>query len=149
MNKRKKIFTALSAAAILFSMTACEKPLSRPDETSEETTLDMEQAMKDLDKYCSRGAANIRGKNYVYDFTGDGKDDIITSFTYGSGIVRHVIALYDVADQKFYSLGDENNGYMIISFDDGHLTVGKYAGNNIVTGTVELTDSELVFSKDA
>ena len=130
-------------------MTACKKPLSGPDETSTEIALDMEQAMKDLDKYCSGGAANIRFDNYVYDFTGDGNDAIITSYMYGSGIVRHIIVLYDVANQEFYSLGDENVGYMIVSFDDGLLTVEKYAGNYVVTGTVELIDNELVFSKNA
>lgn len=49
MNKSKKIFTALSVAAILFSMTACEETLSEPVETSAEasaeTAIDMEQAM--------------------------------------------------------------------------------------------------------
>ena len=43
---------------------------------------------------------------------------------YGSGIVRHIIVLYDVANQEFYSLGDDDNAYYIISFEDGHLSVG-------------------------
>jgi hypothetical protein len=43
---------------------------------------------------------------------------------YGSGIVRHIIVLYDVANQEFYSLGDDDNAYFIISFEDGHLSVG-------------------------
>lgn len=133
---------------ILFSMTGCEKPVAVSAETTAESTLDMEQAMADLDGYCSGGPVYIRFDNYVYDFTGDGNDDIVTSYMYGSGIVRHVVVLYDVADQEFYSLGDENEGYSIVSFDDGHLTVKKYEGNDVVTGTVELIDNELVFSGD-
>lgn len=152
MNKRKRILTALSVAAIMFSMTACEQPLSAPDETSAETSaetsLDMEQAMAELDEYCSKESAYVRFDNYVYDFTGDGNDDIITSYMYGSGIVRHIIVLYDVANQEFYSLGDDDNAYYIVSFEDGHLTAGTYSGNNEITGTVELIDNELVFSRD-
>jgi hypothetical protein len=124
MNKSKKIFTALSVAAILLSMTACEEPLSEPVETSAETAIDMEQAMAELDEYCSQESAYVRFDNYYYDFTGDGNDDIITSYMYGSGIVRHIIVLYDVANQEFYSLGDDDNAYFIISFEDGHLSVG-------------------------
>ena len=149
MNKRAKIFTALGVVVFLFSMTACEKPVSEPVETSAENTLDMEQAMADLDSYCSKESAYIRFDNYVYDFTGDGNDDIITSYMYGSGIVRHIIVLYDVANQEFYSLGDENDGYSIVSFEDGHLTAETYEGNDAVTGTVEFTDNELVFTGDA
>lgn len=151
LDKRKKILTLLSAAIILFSMTACEKPLSPPDETfaSTEIILDMDQALKDLDKYCSGGPAYIRFDNNIYDFTGDGYDDIITSYMYGSGIVRHIIVLYDVANQEFYTLGDDDVGYVIVSFDDGHLTAEKYAGNNPITGTVEFKDNELVFSREA
>lgn len=153
MNKSKKIFTALSVAAILFSMTACEEPLSEPVETSAEasaeTAIDMEQAMAELDEYCSHESAYVRFDNYFYDFTGDGNDDIITSYMYGSGIVRHIIVLYDVANQEFYSLGDDDNAYFIISFEDGHLTAGTYSGNNEITGTVEFIDNELVFSRDS
>jgi hypothetical protein len=68
---------------------------------------------------------------------------------YGSGIVRHIIVLYDVANQEFYSLGDDDNAYFIISFEDGHLTAGTYSGNNEITGTVEFIDNELVFSRDS
>jgi len=151
MDKGKKILTLLSAAVILFSMTACEKPLSAPDETSASTEiiLDMDQALEDLDRYCSKESAYIRFDNYVYDFTGDDYDDIITSYMYGSGIVRHIIVLYDVANQDFYTLGDDDVGYVIVSFDDGHLTAEKYAGNNPIKGTVEFKDNELVFSRDA
>ena len=51
-------------------------------------------------------------------------EEKITSYMYGSGIVRHIIVLYDVANQEFYSLGDDDNAYFIISFEDGHLNVG-------------------------
>lgn len=46
----------------------------------------------------------MRFDNYFYDFTGDGNDDIITSYMYGSGIVRHIIVLYDVANQELSRL---------------------------------------------
>jgi len=158
MNKRDKILTAFSIMIILFSMTACDKTQSVTDESSTETSLDMDQALKDLDSYCSGHPVCIRldsaqypEQNIVYDFTDDGYDDLITGFTYGSGLVRNVIVVYDVANQVFYPIGDEYAHYKIESFEDGNLIVAEYLYPDFKRskGTLELINNELVFVLDS
>lgn len=134
---------------VLFSLTACGK---KSDSDEPEISLDMEQAARDLDAYCT-GPVALRmdsteypEQNKVGDFTGDGYDDLITSYTFGSGIVRTVVVVYDVANQVFYRIGDERDSYFIKSFEDGILTVEQYTyPDSYVTGTLELSDDGLVF----
>ena len=153
MNKKQKITLALITAAVILSLSACGKSQSVSEDTAIETSPDMEQAIKALDSYCAGHPVCIRmdstdypEQNYIYDFTGDGFDDVITGFQYGSGLVRDVIVVYDVANQVFYTLGDEKASYVIKSFDDGCLTVEEYVyPDKHYIGNVEFADNGLVF----
>ena len=46
-----KIISLVLAAAVLMSLTACDNEPAESSESATETTLDMEQAIRDLDEY--------------------------------------------------------------------------------------------------
>ena len=125
--------------------------------TATELTLDMEQAVRDLDEYCGLFPSSYRmssedlpDQNIVYDFTGDGYDDLITGYMSGSGIIVEHIVVYDVANQVFYKLGDPEASYSISSFEDGCLTAVEYIyPDTYYSGTVEFVNNELVFTRIA
>ncbi len=149
-NRIKTIVIVIVLSVLMLALCACSS------ESATETTLDMEQAVRELDEYCRGFPVCIRmdsvehpEQNYIYDFTGDGYDDVITGFMYGSGLVRDVIVVYDVSNHVFYSLGDENFKYTIKSFDNGCLSVEEYAyPDSYSSGTVEFINNELVFVED-
>jgi len=125
--------------------------------TATELTLDMEQAVRDLDEYCGlfprsyrMSSEDLPDQNIVYDFTGDGYDDLITGYMSGSGIIVDHIVVYDVANQVFYKLGDPEASYSISSFEDGCLTAVEYIyPDTYYSGTVEFVNNELVFTRIA
>ena len=146
MKKITKITTAFITAVTILSLTACGKSQLSPE---------MEQAIKDLDSYCAKHPVCLRmdsmeypEQNIIYDFTGDGSDDIITGIMFGSGLVRDIVIVYDVANQVFYTIGDEKDSYVIQEFDDGLLTVERYTyPDKYSTGKIVFYNNELVFRK--
>lgn len=150
---KRKIISLVLAAAVLMSLTACDNAPAESSESATETTLDMEQAIRDLDEYIGGYGVAFRmssdeypEQNIIYDFTGDGYDDVITDIQHGSGYVVVTIVLYDVYNQVFYTLGEMDHSYTIKSFEDGVLNVEEYIyPDSYTTGTVEFINDELVF----
>ena len=150
---KRKIISLVLAAAVLMSLTACDNAPAESFESATETTLDMEQAIRDLDEYIGGYGVAFRmssdeypEQNIIYDFTGDGYDDVITDIQHGSGYVVVTIVLYDVYNQVFYTLGEMDHSYTIKSFEDGVLNVEEYVyPDSYTTGTVEFINDELVF----
>ena len=161
---KKRFATAIiSTSLLLFLFVACVDPSdSKTDEVEKEVKsdkyvkLDMKQAAKELDEYCSGHPVCVRldsaeypEQNIVYDITGDGNKDLITGLMYGSGIVRNDIVVYDVYNQIFYTLGDEKNSYRNLKFENGCLSVQRYSyPNRYVLGTVKFINDELAFISD-
>lgn len=151
---------AESSAAADSGSTVTDERATEPTDTeptATELTLDMEQAARDLDEYCGLFPSSYRmssedlpDQNIVYDFTGDGYDDLITGYMSGSGIIVDHIVVYDVANQVFYKLGDPEASYSISSFEDGCLTAVEYIyPDTYYSGTVEFVNNELVFTRIA
>ena len=149
---------AESSAAADSGSTVTDERATEPTDTeptATELTLDMEQAVRDLDEYCGlfptsyrMSSEDLPDQNIVYDFTGDGYDDLITGYMSGSGIIVEHIVVYDVANQVFYKLGDPEASYSISSFEDGCLTAVEYIyPDTYYSGTVEFVDTELVFTR--
>jgi hypothetical protein len=161
---KKRFATAIiSTSLLLFLFVACVGPSdSKTDEVEKEVKidkyvkLDMKQAAKELDEYCSGHPVCVRldsaeypEQNIVYDITGDGNKDLITGLMYGSGIVRNDIVVYDVYNQIFYTLGDEKNSYRNLKFENGCLSVQRYSDPNRYTlGSVKFINNELAFISD-
>lgn len=151
---------AESSAAADSGSTVTDERATEPTDaepTATELTLDMEQAVRDLDEYCGlfptsyrMSSEDLPDQNIVYDFTGDGYDDLITGYMSGSGIIVEHIVVYDVANQVFYKLGDPEASYSISSFEDGCLTAVEYIyPDTYYSGTVEFVNNELVFTRIA
>jgi len=158
LGNRKSRLLIFIPSIICIALVACYwiKSLtldSYESEKTAETTIDMEQAVSDLDDYIAGYSVAFRmrsseypDQNIICDFTGDGYDDVITDFTHGSGIIVTTIVVYDAANQVFYTLGEGYNSYRIVSFEDGVLTAEEYVyPDQYTTGTVEFTDDGLVF----
>ena len=151
---KKKLLSLILIGVMI--LTGCGSPQPEPEEIATETTLDMEQAISDLDEYVGsfsvalrRDSAEYPEQNIIYDFTGDGYDDVITDVQHGSGYVVVTIVLYDVYNQVFYTLGEMDHSYTIESFEDGVLAVEEYIyPDQYATGTVEFIDNELVFIEE-
>ena len=82
-----------------------------------------------------------------YDVTGDGCEDLVRCLSYGSGMPRVSISIYDPIEHKGYILDSYNYSYRIESCDEDGLVVTKYEPrkNEEITGTIILEDDKLVF----
>ena len=83
---------------------------------------------------------------YFTDLTGDGKPELCSSVSFGSGIVDEHIVVYDYANKQSYVLWDRMQFDFHLYTVDGALYVGKtpYMGDKQVDyGTLELHDGVL------
>ena len=116
----------------------------------------MNQAVKELQEYCGKFPAggipvtsDFDDQYKLLDVTGDGKDDIVTSFTYGSGLVRDTIVVYDATNKVFYQFNNQFDSYHLQSIEDGKMIVEETVYPDKKTmGTVVIEDGYLVFVAD-
>ena len=85
----------------------------------------------------------------LFDVTGDGYDDICSSFFTGSGIVTTLIIVYDLQEKQGYMLNDRGRyDYMIEGVEDGRLLVNRTSyqseGKGLI-GTIVFEDGSLYF----
>ena len=89
-----------------------------------------------------------------YDFTGDGYDDLFRCCTYGSGIVRNTIVVYDPIEQRGYFLNSEYDDkiccFYVEECNDDEFIVSKVDmyDNSSVLGTIKVENDELVFAEE-
>ena len=87
-----------------------------------------------------------------YDITGDGKPDLCTSVTHGSGIVSTGIFVYDIENGQGYQLQDRGESdYWVDSVKAGavYIKKGFFGRRNMRDGAVgklELVDGELRYN---
>lgn len=126
------------------------------DVSCSDCEFDLDQAGKELDEYCGTFPTSMRmdssmcpEQNVLLDFTGDGHDDLITGFTFGSGIVRDTIVVYDVINKNFITFYAQMDSYSLIEITDGKLIVQETVYPDTKTmGTVIIEDGYLVFVAD-
>ena len=81
-----------------------------------------------------------------YDITGDGKPDLCTSVTHGSGIISTGIFVYDIENGQGYQLQDRGEyDYWVDSVKDGAVYIKKgFSGrrymNDGAVGKLEFVD---------
>ena len=118
--------------------------------------FDMDQAVKELQEYCGKFPAggilvtsDFDDRYKLLDVTGDGHDDLITGFTYGSGLVRDTIVVYDATNKVFYQFNNQFDSYHLHSIEDGKMIVEETVYPDKKTmGTVVIEDGYLVFVAD-
>lgn len=130
--------------------TSCES------NCTDEYGFDLEQALLELDAFCGRFPTCLRLPSSEYpetytlsDQTGDGHEDLVTWFTYGSGIVRDTVVVYDAFNKEFYMFYNQYDSYDYIGIEDGRILVEETIYPDKKTkGTVEISDGYLVFVPD-
>ena len=90
-----------------------------------------------------------------FDVTGDGCTDLCTCVTWGSGMVRTDLLVYDPLNEELYVLDGYNYDYRIERVEDGRIVIvkeGPHGYNDPVTktyGTVKLENRQLIFEADS
>ena len=90
----------------------------------------------------------------LYDVTGDGYPELFTNVTWGSGMVRTDLVVYDPVSEALYVLDGYNYDYIIEYVEDNRIVIreeGPYGYGDPVTktyGTVKLENGNLVFIPD-
>lgn len=88
---------------------------------------------------------------YFCDLTGDGKPELCSTVSFGSGIVDYHIIVYDYIQKKSYVLADRMKYDYILRADQGKLYVDKYAYSvfenetPVETGIPMIKDGQLQF----
>lgn len=91
----------------------------------------------------------------LFDVTGDGCADLCTCVTWGSGMVRTDLVVYDPAVKSLYVLDGYNYSYLIDHVEEDRIVIamkGPYGSENpILTtfGTVKTEDGRIVFVPDS
>ena len=81
---------------------------------------------------------------YFYDLTGDGKPELCSTLSFGSGIVDDRIIIYDYAGGVSYELSDRGNFDYALNMQEDSLIVEKrvYMQDELVKS------GELIFLND-
>ena len=91
----------------------------------------------------------------LYDITGDGYPELFTNITWGSGMVRTDLVVYDSVNEALYILDGYDYDYIIEYVDDNRIVIRKEGPNGYgdpVTksyGTVKLENGALIFIPDS
>ena len=88
---------------------------------------------------------------YFCDLTGDGKPELCSTASFGSGVVNYHIIVYDYAQKTSYILMDRMQYDYILRSDQGKLYIDKYAYSvfenetPVETGIPVIKDGQLLF----
>ena len=91
----------------------------------------------------------------LFDVTGDGSADLCKCITWGSGMVRTDLVVYDPVEKKLYVLDGYNYNYLIDHVEEDRIVIvkdGPYGYNEPLVktfGTVKTEDCRLVFVPDS
>ncbi len=91
----------------------------------------------------------------LFDVTGDGCADLCTCVTWGSGMVRTDLVVYDPIEKKLYVLDGYNYDYLIDHVEEDRIVIvmdGPHGYNEPLVktfGTVKTEDGRLVFVPDS
>ena len=87
----------------------------------------------------------------LFDVTADGCDDLCTCVTWGSGMVRTDLLVYDPLNEDLYVLDGYSYDYLIDHVEEDRIVIvrdGPYGYNEPLVktfGTVIIQESQLVF----
>ena len=122
--------------------------------------IDMDEAVQEMRQ--AIGALLPAGAGMLYpnpaqpaperfDVTGDGCSDLCACVTWGSGMVRTDLVVYDPLEKKLYILDGYNYNYLIDHVEEDRIVIvreGPYGYNEPLVktfGTVIIQESQLVF----
>ena len=117
----------------------------------------MEKAIGEHLPASARMPLSVSGKNRIqlFDITGDGRAELCTCITWGSGMVRTDLVVYDPIEEKLYVLDGYNYDYLIDRVEENRIVIvmeGPHGYGDPITktyGTVKLEDDQLIFVPDS
>ena len=138
MNKtiRRKIISLNFILLTLLTVAGCLKLKPAESAPVEESGMpyDYDVAAAKLKEHCGSFPTSFGTSDdsiYTYDLTGDGIDDLCTFVFFGSGMPRTDIVLFDVAEDKFYTLdgfdlrGAYGYDYRILSVEEYGVVISE------------------------
>lgn len=134
------------------------------DQAAEPESTDMDEAYREMqqairERFPTGGGMTSpdpdRPEYVLFDITGDGSADLCRCVTWGSGMVRTDLAVYDPLGKTLYVLDGYNYNYLIDHAEEDRIVIAKegpYGYNEPVVktfGTVIMEDGQLVFVPDS
>ena len=120
--------------------------------------IDPEEALRKMNRLVGEripASGRLASDPYeLFDITGDGCADLLRCVTWGSGMVRTDLVVYDPVDEELYVLDGYNYDYRIDRVEEDRIVIveeGPKGYNDPVTktyGTVRLENRRLVFIPD-
>ena len=126
--------------------------------------IDMEEALEKMNRAIGEQIPVIGGmvfsdsvqpKFELFDVTGDGCADLFTCVTWGSGMVRTDLVVYDALEEALYVLDGYSYDYLIDHVEEDRIVIvkeGPHGYGDPITktyGTVKLENRQLVFTADS
>ena len=127
-----------------------------PESDLQEAVTEMRQAVNERLPASARMAFPdpARTDFDLFDITGDGTPELFTNITWGSGMVRTDLVVYDPVNKALYILDGYRYDYIIEYAEDDRIVIGKKGPNGygdpvtVTLGTVKLENDQLVFEAD-
>ncbi len=124
-----------------------------PDADLQEAIMKMKQAVGEQLPASARMSFTGPGQPEIalYDITGDGSPDLFTNDTWGSGMVRTDLIVYDPVGENLYVLDGYDYNYLIDKVEKDRIVIveeGPHGYGDPVTktyGTVKLENGKIVF----
>lgn len=128
-----------------------------PDADLQEAIIKMNQAVnEDLPPSARMSFAGPAQPDIaLFDITGDGSPELFTNETWGSGMVRTDLIVYDPVGENLYVLDGYNYDYLIDRVEKGRIVIVKEGPHGYgdpvrkTYGTVKVENGKLVFIPDA
>ena len=144
-----KRFGAIVCCVFLFAGSAgCANKYSKTIVDYDQAEIEFEDyiASLKLPAYFGVSGAMEDGASLRFDVTGDGQYDLIRFPTYGSGMPRVSVALYDPVKHTGYLLDSYDFSYSLESCTEDELIIRKYEfadRDNFAYGKLVIEDGEL------
>lgn len=134
-----------------------DQPEDPENTATAEDIRKMEKAIGEHLPASARMPLSVSGKNRIqlFDITGDGRAELCTCITWGSGMVRTDLVVYDPIEEKLYVLDGYNYDYLIDRVEGNRIVIvmeGPYGYGDPITktyGTVKLENDQLIFVPDS
>lgn len=160
------ICSLLFIAVLLASVSTAESAMVTGDysENPVSESIDIDEAAKEMNQAIGEQIPPsgrmlfhdpMRPDFELFDVTGDGCPDLCRCVTWGSGMVRTDLVVYDPVEKKLYVLDGYNYNYLIDHVEEDRIVIvmeGPYGYNEPLVktfGTVKTEDGRLVFVPDS
>ena len=140
-----------------------QKTGSGTDHAAGSESMDMDEAVREMKQTIGASIPASGRMLYhdpekpdyeLFDVTGDGCADLCTCVTWGSGMVRTDLVVYDPAGKTLYILDGYDYDYLIDHVEEDRIVIAMKGPNGYnepirtTFGTVKTEDSKLVFVPD-